>query len=163
MELLAINDLNTSETPDFLYDSYNQFNIDDRWVCCRILLSEATHFATRGGATDSCSFELRPEIRFTGTKGLCMLLKRLAYPCRYLIYRFGSPVPVPYAWLLTKYTCDTHHHKITNWNNGILNPAALQMYADAISAKGAALENCFGCIDGTVRAFSKPGEQQRVT
>lgn len=67
-----------------------------------------------------------------------------------------------YAWLPIKYICDTHHHKITNWNNGILNPAALQMYADAISAKGAALDNCFRFIDGTVWAFSKPGERQRV-
>ena len=31
------------------------------------------------------------------------------------------------------------------------------MYADVISAKGA--DNCFGFIDGTVRAISKPGER----
>ena len=47
-----------------------------------------------------------------------------------------------------------------NWNNGILNPVSLQMYADAISAKGA--DNFIGFIDGTVRAISKPGERQRV-
>jgi len=54
------------------------------------------------------------------------------------------------------YIYNTHHHKITNCNNDILNPAALQMYADAISAKAAALDNCFGFIDGTVRPISKP-------
>lgn len=43
-----------------------------------------------------------------------------------------------------------------------MNPAALQMYAEAISAKGAALDNCFGFIDDTVKAFSKPGKRQRV-
>ena len=95
-----------------------------------------------------------------------MLLKRLAYPCRYsdLIYRFGRPVPV--LCMITnkviEYIYDTHHNKITNWNNGILNPVALQMYADAITAKGAALDNCFGFIDGTIGAISKPGEPQRV-
>ena len=68
---------------------------------------------------------------FTGTEGLCMLLKRLAYPCRYsdLIHRFGRPVPV--LGMITNkvidYIYNTHHHKITNWNNDILNPAALQM------------------------------------
>ena len=33
---------------------------------------------------------------FSGTEGLCMLLRRLAYPCRYsdLIQRFARPVPV---------------------------------------------------------------------
>ena len=56
----------------------------------------------------------------------------------------------------------SYHRKITNWNNGILNSVSLQMYADAISAKGAALDNCFGLIDGTVRAISKPVERQRV-
>ena len=103
---------------------------------------------------------------FTGTEGLCMLLKRLAYPCRYsdLIHRFGRPVPV--LGMINNnvidYIYDTHHHRITNWNNDILSPAALQIYADAISAKGAALHNCFGFIDGTVRPISKPGERQRV-
>ena len=45
----------------------------------------------------------------------------------------------------------THGHKITHWKHDLLNPAALNQYADAISNKGAALENCFGFIDGTVR------------
>lgn len=63
-----------------------------------------------------------------------------------------------YAWLPTKYIYDTHRRKINNWNNGILNRAALQMYADAISAKGPALDNCFGFIEGTVKPFYKPGK-----
>jgi len=58
------------------------------------------------------------------------------------------------------YIYNTHHHKIADWNNDILNPVALQMYADAISDKGAALDNCFGFIDGTVTLISKPGERQ---
>ena len=29
-------------------------------------------------------------------------------------------------------------------------------------AKGAALNNCFGFIDGTVRPIARPGENQRV-
>ena len=54
-------------------------------------------------------------------------------------------------WMYT-----THGHKITQWNHDLLNPAALNQYADAISNKGAALENCFGFIDGTVRPMSRP-------
>jgi len=96
---------------------------------------------------------------FTGMEGLCMLLKRLAYPCIYsdLIHRFGRPVPVlgMISNEVIDYIYNTHHHKITNWNNDILNPAALQICADAISAKGAAL-------DGTVRPIFKPGERQGV-
>ena len=36
------------------------------------------------------------------------------------------------------------------------------MCADAISAKGAPLENYFGFVNGTVRPIFKPGERERV-
>ena len=45
---------------------------------------------------------------------------------------------------------------------GILNPVKLEQYAEAISLKGAALNNCFGFIDGTVRPICRPGKNQRL-
>ena len=81
-----------------------------------------------------------------------------------MIYRFGRPVPV--LSMVTNqvldYIYDVHSHRITQWNDQILNPVALQSYADAISRKGAALENCFGFVDGTVRPICRPKENQRV-
>lgn len=44
---------------------------------------------------------------------------------------------------------DTHGRRIKEWNHDFLSPARLQTYADAVYAKGAALENCFGFVDGT--------------
>ena len=38
---------------------------------------------------------------------------------------------------------------IMQWNHTILNKASLNVYAEAIHNKGAALENYFGFIDGT--------------
>ena len=35
-------------------------------------------------------------------------------------------------------------------------------FSDAVAAKGAALHDCFGFIDGTVRPICRPGEQQRI-
>ena len=35
-------------------------------------------------------------------------------------------------------------------------------YADAVFAKGASLDNCFGFVDGTVRPICCPGEMQRA-
>ena len=99
-----------------------------------------------------------------GAEGLCIMLKRFAYPCRYsdIIPIFGRSVPELSVisnevvdWMYT-----THGHKITQWNHDLLNPAPLNEYADAISNKGAALENCFGFIDGTVRPISRPDENQ---
>ena len=42
------------------------------------------------------------------------------------------------------------------------SPADLQIYSDAVAAKGASLNDCFGFIDGTVRPICRPGEQQRI-
>ena len=102
-----------------------------------------------------------------GAEGLCIImLKRFAYPCRYsdIIPIFGRSVPElsmisnkVVDWMYT-----THGHKITQWNHDLLNPAVLNEYADATSNKGAALENCFGFIDGTVRPISRLDENQRI-
>ena len=55
-----------------------------------------------------------------------------------------------------------HGHRISQWNDDVLNPHLLQEYADVIHAKGAPLENCFGFIDGTVRPIARPDQQQRI-
>lgn len=51
---------------------------------------------------------------------------------------------------------------ITEWNNSLLSPNLLEVYANAVHKKGAALQNCFGSIDGTVRPIAKPGVNQRI-
>ena len=44
----------------------------------------------------------------------------------------------------------------------MMNPEKLQIYANAISAKGAALDRCFGFIDGTLVRICRPGKNQRI-
>ena len=70
-------------------------------------------------------------------EGICILLRRLAYPCRYrdMVSRFARPVPVlcMASNIVLNYIYDLHHHRITTWNHAILNPVALQQYADAVS------------------------------
>ena len=56
----------------------------------------------------------------------------------------------------------TIHTAISQWNHTILDPVNRERYADAIYDKGAALDNCIGFIDGTVRPICRPGELQRV-
>ena len=102
----------------------------------------------------------------SGMEALCILLRRLSYPCRYsdIIPRFGLPVPVlsMVSNDVLDFIYNTHNHRLTQWNHTVLNPAALQIYSDAVTAKGAALHNCFGFIDGTVRPICRPGTNQRV-
>ena len=81
-----------------------------------------------------------------------------------MIPRFGKPAPV--LGMITNTVLDyiyaIHGHRINTWNHNILDPQQLEIYAAAITARGAPLENCFGFIDGTVRPIARPGENQRV-
>ena len=67
----------------------------------------------------------------SGLKGLCLLLKRLTYPCRYsdLIYRFARPVPE--LSLITNTVLDwvynNHSHRPTSWNQPHLSPDNLEL------------------------------------
>lgn len=95
-----------------------------------------------------------------------MVLKRVAYPCRYsdLTPCFGRPVPVPsmICNCVVDFIFDSHVHRITRWNPQLLDSGSLQMYCDMMFRKGAPLNNCFGFIDGTVRPVCRTGEQHRV-
>ena len=55
-----------------------------------------------------------------------------------------------------------HNHRITQWNDTLLNPALLETYARAIQQIGSPLHNCFGFIDGTVRPVCRPDQNQRI-
>ena len=66
-----------------------------------------------------------------------MLLKRLAYPCRFsdMMSRFVGPVPE--LCMITNrvmdFIYDIHGHRITQWNPTVLNPGFLEQYAAAIA------------------------------
>ena len=88
-----------------------------------------------------------------GPEARCMLLKRFAYPCRYSDIVPRSSLPFPVLSMVTNEVLDyiytAHSHRIIN--PPVLNPPALQTYAQAISQRGSPLQNCFGFVDGTVR------------
>ena len=99
-------------------------------------------------------------------EAVCVLLKRLTYPCRYsdMVPRFARPVAE---------MCVINNHMmnllfdqwgflLTNFNRHLLLPQRLERYANAVHARGAPLSNCWGFVDGTVRPISRPGRDQRV-
>ena len=87
-------------------------------------------------------------------------------PCSSLdmVPRFARPVPV--LSMITNEVLDhvyrTHQHRICQWYPEVMNPLALQRYADAVANKGAPLQNCFGYIDGIVRAIARPDTNQWI-
>ena len=93
-----------------------------------------------------------------GMTGLCIMLKRLTYPRRYsdMIPAFGISVPELCMIYNTHYIFNEDGHLIGRWNHTLLSSENLQRYANSIAAKGAALQNCFGLVDGTVRPTAVP-------
>ena len=81
-----------------------------------------------------------------------------------MIPTFGVSVPELCMIYNTVINCifNEHGHLISHWNHTLLSPKNLQRYADSIAAKEAALQNCFGFVNGTVRPICRPKQNQRV-
>ena len=97
-------------------------------------------------------------------EGLCILLKRFACPCHLsdLIPRFGRSVSQLSLILLevTEHVFQTNGRQLWDLNQPWLLARCLEEFANAIHQKGAALDNCWGFVDGTVRPISRPGQNQ---
>ena len=94
---------------------------------------------------------------------LYIYLKRFTYPCRYeyMVSHFARPVPE--LCIITNHMIDwiykRWHRLLSRYNHDLLSPTNLMLYANAIYRSGAALENCWGFIDETVRPVCRPGEK----
>ena len=156
-----------SKNLDFPYENYAGFELEDvdESECLAEFRFQKRHIPLLAEVLQiPDQFSCYQRSVSSGIEGLCILLKQLSYPCRYsdMIARFGRPVPVlsMVSNQVLDYVYDLHSHRVLNWNQTLLNPLALQEYCNAISAKGAALDNCFGFIDGTVRPICRPAELQ---
>ena len=99
-------------------------------------------------------------------EGLGIALRRLSYPCRYsdMIPRFAKPCASAFhdskhnSGFYLQYAWPSHH--------AMEKPFAKATKAGAVRScscrEGAALDNCYGFIDGTVRPVCRPQDNQRV-
>ena len=143
-EFVLLYDAFKTKNPEFPHGNYERFDLDSMNSAeCKAEFRVEKQDLPRLVA----ALQLPPVLGFEQSsicddiEGLCMLLKRVAYPCRLsdMIPRFGRPVSV--ISLITNdvidYIYDVHGHLITQWNQDLLNRGALQRYADAISGQGA--------------------------
>ena len=163
-EFVLLCEGNFSKNPEFPYEEYEMFDLYamDDMECKAEFRFRKNEIPRLAEALDIPeTFFLPPR----HNKSL-RLLRRLTYPCFYsdLIPRFGQLIPelsMIYNIVLD-HIYNTRGHRISQWNNPILDHVSLERYAEAIHDKGAALDNCIGFIDGTVRSICRPGELQRV-
>lgn len=168
-EFGVLYEANHSKNPIFPHGDYDRFDLDhldeaEVFAEFRVQKWDIERLADALGLPES--FICHQRTRANRIEGLCVVLKRLAYPCRYsdMIHRFGRAVPE--LSMITNIVEDfiylNHRHRVTQWNQRLLSPEKLQTYAEAVRAKGSPLRNCFGFIDGTVRPISRPGQNQKV-
>lgn len=168
-EFLILYEYFKSSNPVYPYWEYDSFCLDslDSNECKAefrvekddiLLLARALHIPD--------VFKCSQGTKCSGIEGLCLLLKRLTYPCRYydMIHRFARPVPelCMLSNVVLDWIYENHGHHLTEWNQPFLSPIALEQYSQAISRMGSPLTNCFGFVDGTVRPISRPEENQCI-
>lgn len=168
-KFLLLYDVNTSKNPDFPYESYRKFGLNDMddSECLYEFRFRKSDLHVLSEALNLPNYLMCQEGTICdGVEGLCIALRRFAYSCRLSdsIRRFGCPVPE--LSMISSLVVDTvyqeHNHRIPQWNDTLLNPALLEMYARAIQQNGSPLHNCFGFIDGTVRPICRPDQKQRI-
>ena len=93
-------------------------------------------------------------------EALCILLKRLSFPCRYtdMTPMFGRNLTELCLIYNTTINLiyEKNNHILSNWNQPMLAPQQLQLYADAIHDNGTPLDSYFGFVDGTVYQIARP-------
>ena len=98
-EFCLLYDFYQSKNPDFPYNSYASFDLGemDPAECYTEFRVEKWHIPLLADRLQiPPTFQCPQRSVCDGIEGLCMLLKRLAYPCRYsdMVHRFARPVPV---------------------------------------------------------------------
>lgn len=103
--------------------------------------------------------------KWTGFEGLCLVLRRLSYPCRLKDMEevFGRPradLSVIFNRTVL-FIHDTWGELLRNVGSPWLTPDRLASYAEAVSLR-CPLPNIWGFIDGTVRPICRPIDGQRL-
>lgn len=168
-EFCLLYDCNSSRNPDFPYWQYDRFDLDrlEEAECkaeFRFYKNDIYSLAEILRIPEEITCYNRTKV--DQIEALAIFLKRFAYPCRYgdIIPRFGRSVPE--MSIISSYVVDWiydhYKNKLTDFMQNWLRPEKLQEYADAIHRRGAALDCCWGFVDGTVRPLCRPGQQQRL-
>ena len=167
-EFVLLYDSSKSKNPDFPYWNYHSFDLDhmeDDECKAQFRFHKSNVYNLREILRIPSEIKCYNRSIVDGDEALCIFLKRFAYPCRYgdLVPMFGRSFPELsiISNHVMDYIYDTFGH-LSTFNQPSLQRAQLEMYADAIHQSGAALQNCWGFIDGTVRPICRPRSNQRI-
>ena len=159
-EFVLLFDLNTSKNPDIEYWKYHTFDLnsygdDDVVAQFRFMKRGIPCLRDALDSLNEITCHFYNDLVVDSTEALCIVLSRLAYPCCYvnMVPLLGRSVP-QLSRILNQ-TIDlidsSHNHRLSDLNQGWLSPHCVKAFADSVHRKGAALDNIWGFVDGTVR------------
>ena len=103
--------------------------------------------------------------RVSGNEAFCILLRRLAYPCRWLELRrlFGRTTGTlsRIFYHILRHISAKFSHLMRTLNQDWLTEEDFQLFAAAVAGKGGTVPGCFGFIDGTAHRICRPRHFQR--
>ncbi|XP_071944737.1 uncharacterized protein [Antedon mediterranea] len=170
-EYLLLYNLNKRNNLNVQYNDYNKFNLesyndDECNTFFRRFRKEDIYRLQRALQIED-DVKCVNGLKVTGIETLCILLKRFAYPCRYIDMVPMFARPIPQLCMITNmalnYIYNGFEHLFSNcFRQPWLSPGNMERFAAAIYDSGAAIDNCWGFVDGTVRPICRPGEHQRI-
>ena len=168
-EFVLLYDLHKSKNPDIPYWRYEKFDLeklnDDQ---CKVTFrfSKNHIYNLKESLNSPEEIMYYNSMRVDGAEVLCAVLKRFAYPCRFIdmIQIFARPIPqLPIICnQMTNLTYENWNKLLSNLNQPWLSTQCLQGFCNTIRQKGAALSNCRGFVDGIVRPISRPNENKKI-
>ena len=102
---------------------------------------------------------------FSGIEVLCLVLRRLAYPCRYtdltlIFHRPKSELCMLFN-LGINFIHDKFSTRLTDMSQPWLTVPSMLQYCEVLVGKGSQIQYCWGMVDGTVRQMCRPTRHQR--
>ena len=157
-----------SKNPDIPYWRYEKFDLeklnDDQ---CKVTFKFSINHIYDPKETQNIPEEIMcyNNARVDGVEALCAVLKRFACPCRFIdmIQIFARPIPQLSITCnqMTNLIYKNWNHLLSNLNQPWLSRQLLQGFCNTIHQKGAALSNCWGFVNGTVRPISRSNENEK--
>ena len=168
VEFQLLYDINYSRNdyPYWNYESFELENLTDAETSTEFRFLKNDIYRLKAVLRLPDILKTYNRLSVSGIEALCIFLKRFSYPCRYsdFVPRFGRPVP-DYSIIsneIMNIVYNRFSYLLEDFNLPFLSPNKLEEYCTAVTGKGAALDNCFGFIDGTVRPICRPKINQRI-
>ena len=167
-ELALLWEQNVSKNPSFPCKDYEKFDLEtmNPVKCKAEFRFEKNHRPSLAEALqipDTVTFFCQQRSVCDGMEGLCTALEiLLSFAIQRHDFSLRQTCASAFHLMITNTVVDfiynTHGHRIMQWNKFLLDQIKLEQYAEAVAEKRAALGNCWGFIEGTVR----PQNNQRV-